>query len=164
MIVTYDPGLTTGWASLHNDEYEVGQIDSSYLPNVVDHLNSYAPEILGYEDFKHRPQMISSELYSMQVIGVIRLWRQILIEDEPFCYLPAQAKAFWSDDKIKALHLWNPGQPDAMDALRVLLTYQKEHDSDWFNSILPKLKNLPERSPKPSRREPPNSQGPNLYL
>ncbi len=144
ILKCYDPGITTGCAMVENEKYYFGQIDSKDLLLIYDDIsNSFSltnPLVLGYEDFKHRPQIINTELYSLQVIGAIRLWATLHGQPEPFCYLPAKAKAFWSDDKIKAIHLWQPGKKHAMDALRVLLTYRMENDKEWFKSIMGELR------------------------
>ena len=139
MIIAYDPGITTGWASYDNGIFKVGELESLDLSIIYSHITSlydWDEFIIGYEDFKHRPQLIHSEMYSLQVIGAIRLWTQLHGQPEPFKYLPATAQAFWTDNKIKALDLWVPGNPHAMDALRVLLKYRMVTDKDWFNSIV----------------------------
>ena len=140
IIAAFDPGLTTGWClySPETKSYHWGQLDES-LVGIRDFLNKVNPDIVVYEDFKHRPQMINAELYSVQVIGVLRLWSQD--NDKPtFKYLPATAKAFWQDDKIKALGLWQPGRQHSNDATRVMLKYRMDTEPEWFTSVAGRLK------------------------
>ena len=138
IIVTFDPGITTGVAIYRDGHYRSEEIDSTNLTSIYNYLEycgDSEPNI-AYEDFKHRPGLIKTELYSIQVIGVIRLWASQRELPEPKCWLPATIKAFWTDDKIKALGLWKKGQGHAMDALRVLLKYRMDTDPDWFKDVL----------------------------
>ncbi len=138
MIISFDPGLTTGYAMTMRETYQFGHLSES-LKGIYDFLSFRNPTFIVYEDFKHRPQIINTELYSLQVIGVLRLWAQQ--HDVPTStMLPATAKSFWTDDKIKALGLWKPGQKHAMDALRVLLTYRGNTEPKWHDDMLRKLR------------------------
>lgn len=140
-IMGIDPGMTTGFATwtIETNEFYTWEVDSRDLTNVFITLNNTAE--LVYEDFKQRPGNRAAELYSVQVIGVIRLFDGIhhgqLIKAK---YLPADAKAFWTDDKIKALGLWkSTSGGHAMDALRVLLKYLSVRFPLWFRDQLPKF-------------------------
>lgn len=140
MLMTFDPGETTGWAVLKNDVYEVGEVDSINISTTYKLMSYHNPKVIAYENFHQRPNNHAAELYSLQVIGVIRLWceyHDIIPVHTP---LPSEAKAFWSDDKIKRLSLWTKGQRHAMDALRVLLSYRQKSDPVWFKSIVGALK------------------------
>ena len=89
-----------------------------------------------YEDFKHRPRMNKAELYSAEVIGVVKLYaQQYRVPTDNF--LPAQAMAFWDMNKIKKLKLWKPGKAHTheMDALRVLLTYRMQNDEAFAAQV-----------------------------
>lgn len=140
IIVTFDPGVTTGWSVCDTElkKYYVDQTDSRKLEMVYNILTLWSGEntVFGYEDFKHRPGLSGTELYSKEVIGVIRLWSELHGHSEPFKYLPATAKAFWTDDKIKALGLWHKGLTHGMDALRVLLKYRMDTDPEWFKEVV----------------------------
>ena len=143
MIICYDPGITTGWASYDSGVFKVGELASLDLAVIYNHITSqydWNEFTIGYEDFKHRPQLIHSEMYSLQVIGTIRLWAQLHGQEEPFKYLPATAQAFWTDDKIKSLSLWTKGKKHAMDALRVLLKHLMDTDKQWFTSVVELLR------------------------
>src|ERR1043166_6862828 len=139
MILAFDPGITTGYAMLNGEIYEFGHLPDR-LAGIFNFLNVRRPDELLYEDFKHRPQMMKAELHSVKVIAIIELWsdlHNVPIKNKP---LPARAKAFWTDKKIKALDLWYPGERHAMDALRVLLTHKSQVDEVWYNAMLEKLR------------------------
>ncbi len=136
-IVAFDPGITTGWAGFDSSTYCSGVVDSS-LCKIEQLLDNLEPKVVGYEDFKHRPNMMRAELYSIQVIGVVRLWcekRGI----EPFRYLPATAKAFWDDKKLRLIGLYRLTQHER-DATRVLLKYLSDSDKDWHDSTINSLR------------------------
>ena len=140
MILAFDPGMTTGWAQYdgYEESYRVGQLGMP-LTEVYEFLNERKPVMVLIENFKHRNQIITTELYGVEVIGVLHLWCQQNDADYTGM-LPAQAKAFWTDDKIKKLALWTPGKPHAMDAMRVLLTYRASTDKLWFIEALKLLR------------------------
>src|ERR1051326_385779 len=140
MILAFDPGVTTGWASYDQKTrcYHIGHLGES-LQGINRLITMVQPDVVLYEDFKHRAQLISSELYSLQVIGVLRLWLEENPREQWHC-LPAEAKAFWSDDKIKAIGLWERGKKHAMDAMRVLLTYMMKTDKEWASAQLQSLR------------------------
>lgn len=139
-ILSADPGMDTGVTIVDGDKYSFWEIDSRDLEGFWQFLHDVDPDFLLYEDFKHRPGLMNAELYSMQVIGVIRLYAALKLVPIIFTCLPTEAKAFWDDSKIKKLSLWEPGKGHAMDALRVYLTYRKKNDLFWFSSIVHKLK------------------------
>lgn len=116
--------------------WQTPSLDLTEIYNICSFMHNKGQLKIGYEDFKHRPQIGVGELYSVQVIGVIRLWIQKHYEPEPFKWLPATCKAFWKDNTIKALGLWEPGNIHAMDALRVLLKYRSETEPEWYANTL----------------------------
>jgi hypothetical protein len=132
--------MTTGVLIADNAEYSFWQIDCRSLRAWSDFLLGVKPDVILYEDFKHRPNLMKAELYSVQVIGVTRLYAEIHDIDIPFTPIPAEAKVFWTDDKIKKLGMWRPGMPHAMDALRVYLTYKQKTDIAWFTNMLKLLR------------------------
>jgi hypothetical protein len=138
MIVCFDPGITTGVATYHNGAYNFLHLQSTNLINVYEFLDRVYSSTIGFEDFQHRPNLMKAELYSKEVIGVIRLWSHQHLHTEPFRILPSEAKAFWTDKKIKSIGLWKPGESyeHAMDALRVLLTYRMKNDKKWFEEVM----------------------------
>lgn len=149
IIIGFDPGVTTGVALVNTqtDKYGFYQIGDS-LRGVYDFLDDYNPNEVVFEMFKHRPGQGHAVTYSLQVIGVIRLWceqNKVL----PESYVPSETKKFWTDEKIRALGLWKgggtfvpptPGSNHAMDALRCLLRYQMDYYPSWSKATLSKFK------------------------
>lgn len=135
-----DPGMTTGITIEEKGSFSFWEIDSRNLRGFWQFLHDVEPDEIIYEDFKHRPEMMKAELYSVQVIGVIRLYAELKNVPIVFTCLPAEAKAFWDNAKIKKLGLWLPGKGHAMDALRVYLTYRQKTNLLWASEILYKLK------------------------
>src|ERR1041385_2135596 len=139
-VLGIDPGMTTGYA-LYNDftnKYSFWQLDSRSHRATMSFLDGLSPDEIVYEDFKHRPNLMKAELFSVEVIGIIKLYDERREDCDPIVgkFLPTQAKAFWTDEKIKKVGLWQPGQKHAMDALRVLLTYLGHRDAQWYREML----------------------------
>lgn len=143
-ILSADPGMTTGATVVEFVQESYGfsfwEIDCRRLRAWSDFLMGVKPDIILYENFKHRAGMMNAELYSVQVIGVTRLYAEVHNIDIPLTPLPSEAKAFWTDDKIKKLGMWRPGKKHAMDSLRVYLIYKQKTDIAWFSLMLNKLK------------------------
>lgn len=139
-VLSADPGMTTGTLIVEDGGYAFWQIDCREIANYWQFLHDVAPDYILYEDFKHRPGLMNAELYSMQVIGVIRLYAELKSVPIIFTCLPTEAKAFWTDEKITKIGLWKPGKKHAMDALRVYLTYKQKTDLKWFGELVHKLK------------------------
>lgn len=142
VIVTFDPGRTTGVAIYNGDAppYEEKLLvyeapaDHALFFQDLENLN---PHEIVYERFQYqrRPNV---DLYPVEVIGVIKLYADqygtVLKEQTP-----AQAKNLWTDSKLKHLGLWEPSRPHAMDALRHLLYYMTvwKEDRTWINLLKP---------------------------
>ncbi len=139
MIIALDPGITTGVAEL----WDNGKIYVHHMKEP--HLEFYRfletgrvtlDEIV-YESFvyQRRNKVV---LYPVEVIGVIKL----------FCAtnaIPAysqsasQAKGFMTDDKLKAMGLWEEGLKHGMDALRHLMYHLivTKGERQWLNKLNP---------------------------
>lgn len=139
-VISVDPGVTTGVTIVEEGKYSFWEIDCFSLEVWETFLMSVNPDAIMYEDFKHRPNLMKAELYSIQVIGVTRLYAEKAKVPIIFTCLPTEAKDFWDNSKIKKLALWQPGKGHAMDALRVYLTYKQKNDIAWFSEIVHKLK------------------------
>lgn len=78
-----------------------------------------------YESFQFRSGLPKAVLTPVEVIGVVKEWARqkdwALVSQTP-----AEGKFFFTDDRLKAMQLWKPGKPHAMDALRHLLYFRKE--------------------------------------
>ena len=133
--IALDPGITTGIVTIGLSTtgfpgLEIYQeVDSCYeLYQLLEHLR---PNQIICEDFEYRSWEKSVELFSVQLIGVANLYTQRIADciSPPYATPPvelvlqkaATGKAFYTDQKIKDLDLWVPGQPHGMDALRHML-------------------------------------------
>jgi hypothetical protein len=124
-VVALDPGGTTGVAILDEPQIHRDQVDTSSpnaLRDIWDILNMTDPEDIVMERFQFRYGGGRSKvvLTPVEVIGVVKLYcamKDIALYEQT----PAQAKKLITDDKIRKLGLWVPGQPHAMDATRHLL-------------------------------------------
>jgi hypothetical protein len=144
MLLGIDPGVTTGFCTVVlGFKYVVWQADTGpgHLSNVWDLLEELQPDEIVYEDFKQRPGLMKAELHSVQVIGVVELWAERFIASKsPIVgkYLPADCKAFWTNDKIKRLGVYTAGVPHGTDAQRVCMKHQGK-DPEWFDEAIRKL-------------------------
>jgi hypothetical protein len=146
VIIAIDPGGTTGiaWCTLGPDgpiwgREEIGPCtDDAELALVL----RYITDVTRYaEPFNNRPDQVvvicerfefrldersrtKIDYTAAEVIGALRIWAH----ERPYVRLvmtgAGLGKGFWSDDKIKTLGLWVPGQRHATDALRHLLRYR----------------------------------------
>jgi hypothetical protein len=129
VIVAFDPGGTTGWASFQKpntrDGYHCGQIKIDRVWAKLDEAKLAAhmleaPLTVVYERFNFipKPKVV---LTPVEVIGIIKEWcRQNSIR--PIPQQPSQRK-WYTDERLKGMGVWHPGLPHAMDAMRHLLFY-----------------------------------------
>lgn len=140
VLLGIDPGVTTGFCLLSQDliTTEIWQTDTGCMAAVWNELEDSDPDRIAYENFKHRPNLMNAELHSLKVIGVVELFSEI--SDKPIVgkYLPAECKAFWTNDKIKRLGKYQSATPHGLDALRVCLTHFSK-DINWFNDTVKAL-------------------------
>jgi hypothetical protein len=132
-LLALDPGGTTGWAycDTDKDEWERGQLaQRPHHMALWELLCTVQPDVLIYERFQYQRREldrgVSLVLDSVEYIGVTKLWMDTgrLVDCQLVEQTPAQAKNLWSDEKVKALGLWVPGQSHSMDATRHLLYYR----------------------------------------
>jgi hypothetical protein len=138
-MIGLDPGGTTGWALYYPDlgKFTVGQITGDDSHRKVGNLLQYnRPAKVIYERFDYRAKQRAADLTPVEIIGVIKLYHQ----NHPKTELVAQSQlkgktGLWTDDKLKALELYVPGQPHAMDALRQVLYYLtvEQGENYWVN-------------------------------
>lgn len=135
-VVALDPGTTTGIAVF--DDYNEGETEwertqlgpQAHHLQLFDHLCYHDPDIVVCESFIFQPRR-KVILDSVEYIGVAKLWCED--EKKPLkLQTPAQGKAFWTDDKIRSLGLWQASRPHAMDATRHLLFYWMQHVDGRF--------------------------------
>lgn len=136
LIVAFDPGGTTGWAAyLEADthlvtptpRFDCGQLGPEpHHKELFNKLTLNVPKTVITESFEFRQSDVNRtkiNLISREYIGVMRLWSDIHPWAGFYQQTPSQAKALISNEWIKALDLWKPGQRHAMDAMRHLLWY-----------------------------------------
>jgi len=142
-IVSFDPGTTTGVATLNNNDYRTFQIRPDLYPHphetLYDMLSELKPKVVAYEAFHFRQNKTGAIFTGVEYIGVIELWAQMNYA-EIVKISPGDGKGFWNDNKIKAIDLYKPAHPHAMDALRILLRYQMKTDKAFMDRVLPILK------------------------
>ena len=141
MIVTLDPGVTTGVAVFTPS----GTIASQWRFDVDPHaqfvhaLEVLEPKLVISEAFHFRQDKTGAVFTGVEYIGVIKYFCQ-KYRVEHIEMTPGQGKGFWDNRKIKALGLWKPSAPHAMDAMRILLTHLMKTDKIWKDWALAKLK------------------------
>ena len=143
-VLALDPGVTTGWAlwksSYNQDRVDRGQFTGNHVDfvNMLDDFHpSNAPFLIVYERFLYQ-RRDKVNLYPVEVIGIIKYY--CTLYDVPVWeQSPSQAKNLWSDDKLKRMNLWIPGQGHAMDATRHLLYHLvvTRGDKSWLESLRP---------------------------
>lgn len=148
-IIALDPGGTTGWAlweqhlAIHGtakDVWNVGQMGPEdhhsdlYAHLERCHTHEFTVVCESFE-FRQNRQRDNINLMSREYIGVTKLFGQERSTPVVF-QTAARAKGFVTDQKLKAMGLWWPGNKHAMDAMRHLITYmvQKERRYDLIES------------------------------
>lgn len=141
-IIALDPGVTTGVAI----NTELGDfLTTQWRFEVEPHLDIYEvleilkPDLVLSEAFHFRQDKTGAVFTGVEYIGVIKYFCQ-RHNVQHIEITPGQGKGFWDNHKIKALGLWRPSAPHAMDAMRILLTHLMKTDSDWKEQTLAKLK------------------------
>lgn len=121
MILAFDPGKTTGWAALDEKVELTSGIRTGQIPAEMawDMMHETMPRLIVCETFTHR--MVGNVDYTpAEVIGVVKLYSRL--ELTPVLWQsPAQAKHFFTNDRLKERGFYVPAQPHGMDALRHLL-------------------------------------------
>jgi len=141
-VIALDPGGTTGWATYSaqtssyistagkqylyaDEEWACGQIGPEehhldlyeFLELQHIHDTVVVCESFEYRNYRHRDNL---NLMSKEYIGVTKLFGQE--RDVPVVFQTAgAAKPFVTDQKLKKMGLWYPGQKHAMDAMRHLV-------------------------------------------
>lgn len=129
-IISYDPGVTTGFvvASLN----ETGPLRCKpnqwrFLHiNIYNHMHSEMPDIIVCESFEYRNRAKANlVLYSREMIGVIELYCQQVPTCELIYQPPSTIAGYFSDKRLKDEDMWIKGKQHAMDALRHMLHWYK---------------------------------------
>lgn len=155
-IIAFDPGVTTGWAMFEQKAKGAGayQITKGQLGPEAHHYELYRMLLssdawrgdlnIMYDDaikavvcerfvFQQRLKAI---LTPVEYIGVITMYCQRT--DKPLeLQTPSQAKAFWDNEKLRRLGLYDTKAPHAMDAIRHLLSYISKTDDRFIRMLRP---------------------------
>lgn len=161
-ILALDPGGTTGWCyydpnmQLKLDNVARGQIsDQNHYKKLFDFLIDVAEKRVTaplhiiterFEFRKEDQERDKIEYISAEYNGVVKLFGQMYRDSGVKIILQSASQvkgtkinpAFWTDDKLKKLALWIPGQRHAMDATRHYLYYRTFTLKD--NALLYKLR------------------------
>lgn len=142
-VVALDPGATIGICILDDDEYEQRQLVPSEYPHphetLYDILCEIKPKAVIYERFDFRSAKNGAVLVGVEYIGVVELYAQMHCL-EVFKISPSDGKAFWTDNKLRAAHMYKRGMPHAMDATRILNTWRMRTDEDFKIAIIEVLR------------------------
>lgn len=167
-ILSFDPGGTTGWAyhELVRDQLTGGpKIEGGQLgphrhhKELWDLLYNKNPDRIIFEQFDYRVKDDTVEgkqtpgivLVSVEYIGILFLWRdlhpnKVVLYQQSSSYGGAGGKssnAFWSNDKLKAINVYHPGNPHENDAKRHMLVHITEGPlmrKDYLHMFKPKRK------------------------
>lgn len=126
-VLAIDPGGTTGICLLKRDPLEL--VWSDELPSwvtvarTVDHtLRTHGKDVdVVCERFTITQQTAknSQQTLPLELIGMVRLLTKIHLDEEITLQLPADAKRFATNPRLKALGLWHVGGGGhALDAIR----------------------------------------------
>jgi hypothetical protein len=119
-----DPGGTTGWRGYDTARHQFHDGICGPGPHhqqLWDLLETMMPHTLICESFQHT-QLKSTELISVEYIGIAKLWAARDISRHLHMYTSAQGKGFWTDDKLVLIAAWSPNR-HIRDATRHLLHY-----------------------------------------
>jgi hypothetical protein len=160
-ILALDPGGTTGWAQLTYVDTKPIECDwTTWVGSIGVREPMWTCGQIGPDDhhkelfalleradafdftvvcesfeFRQYRQRDNINLMSREYIGVTKLFGQE--RNRPVVFQTAgAAKPFVTDEKLKAMGLWVPGQKHARDALRHLVTFlvRKEHRTELVKS------------------------------
>lgn len=135
-IIGIDPGVTTGICIYDSECARSSGYDWQFMQlgptehheDLWDLLLNEFPHVIVCESFSNRGKA-AVDLIPREYIGVVKFYKQHIM-DATFDYRelimqsPSQAKAFWTNDKLKACSLWKgTGLKHAMDATRHVLYY-----------------------------------------
>lgn len=134
-VIAIDPGGTSGFALWTKDDPIVVNQFSFTTAGLYRFLQATMPDVIVCESFVYITKQSHADLIPVEMIGVIKMYAEVsqcrLVFQRPHI-----GKAFWTDDKIKAIGLWAKGKPHGCDALRHLLTYLTAQGNDtWINLL-----------------------------
>lgn len=126
-LMGVDPGGTSGLCLYDVATRELKRIQigpSEHHCDLRNLLSDYAPNLVVTERFDYRRRQEHAELISVEYIGVMKEWcsrtNTGLVQQQQL----KGHRGLWTDAKLKALDLYVPGKPHAMDATRQVLFYE----------------------------------------
>jgi len=159
-IIALDPGGTTGWATFDDtapegaSKFNFGHIGPEEhhekLQAFLELQTSQTDTRVVCESFEYRKGLRDNVvMVSLEYIGIVKLHCEIygmrqspngsVVFPQLIMQTAATGKAFWKDDKLKRLGLFQPGWKHANDATRHLLTYLCTLP-EWKDKLLRSLK------------------------
>ena len=123
-VISIDPGITTGYCRALVDNKGCAVRPYQAKNDVWQHwdeLKAYHPDIIIIEDFEYRKgQRDGLILFSVQLIGVTRLWAK---QNNATLYIQKamEGKSHFSNELLKDRGVYKRGMPHAMDATRHLI-------------------------------------------
>ena len=144
-ILWLDPGRTTGWARLRdNQHFESGEAWVQLAGDIMhDHCAQSGRALAGWEQFNITPATyrLKGSSEAIEVIGIIR-WLAVRHGAEVLPAASRQARMTVAPDVLRKLGWWKPGLPHANDAARHLLawmirsgTLEEEHKAILAESL-----------------------------
>ena len=127
-ILALDPGVTTGYAFAHlsEDEMSIAYDQEAmrhrefynFIPRSIDHI------ICEGFTFRQGAALDGANLFPVEIIGILELWRQDIGRYIPTYFQNASIQgksAYWSDDKLKQDGIYRRGIDHGRSALKHLL-------------------------------------------
>lgn len=131
VVLSFDPGHTTGWCTFQGTEMEAaGQLGTDAIEKVPQPvqalLQDYEPDIVVMEDYRvykwRQKHHVGSEMLTTRIIGSIETVTVMFDATNPIeiTKQPAHiAKGFCTDTRLKDWGLWRPhSERHARDAIR----------------------------------------------
>lgn len=134
-ILGLDPGGETGWCcyNTRTHELESGQLGPKEHHRELWRLMAdLAPRAIACERFDYRRNLGNVDLIPREYIGVVKLYSNLTNTKMVLQTQLKGHKGLWTDDKFKALGIYEKGKPHAMDAQRQALMYAVNEASDSY--------------------------------
>ncbi len=158
-VLALDPGVTTGYAVLSNDELaDYGQHkndDVALAARFIDELMvKWEPRVVVVEDYRvyswKQKQHAWSDLHTARLIGAIELVVQLRPMNIALVKYPASsAKGFCTDERLMEWGYYQKGLRHARDAIRHACYYALFGDTKlWQQNPTPRKGKKPDGSSK----------------
>ena len=141
VILSLDPGVTTGTClgRLSHDRLYIRANQAEYTHlGLFTFLRSNSPNVIVCENFTYRPGPAKPNLIltSLEMIGVVKLYcektKTVLYMQE--AHEAEGKKAYFNNDRLKSLGLYQKSTPHGLSAMRHLLAWFHFKQGYEFNS------------------------------